>query len=233
MLENKSGDQNTKFEIFNINPEPLGLFTLPNERHLKYKKLIQSIWKNPKDELMQNFSSEPYTKHICNKQNQNLFKSFPILHELRNDLGFFITSYINNIGFKCDEIIINSAWLNNAQKESTLNSHYHVNSYISGNYFVNFNPELHSSLTFKNDRNPLVMSPSFSTIACQQNPDNKTIYTANSININAKEGQIVLWRSYLIHGYSTPNKGDNRMTLSFNSMPKILSDGIYSFKVSE
>ena len=52
-------------------------------------------------------------------------------------------------------------------------------------------------------------------------------------NAGVPEGSILLWRSHLVHGYEMPNKGDNRVTLSFNIMPKECTDGnIFSFKVS-
>ena len=37
----------------------------------------------------------------------------------------------------------------------------------------------------------------------------------------------------MVHGYSIPNKLDNRWTLSFNAIPKTLSTGAYKFTVSE
>ncbi len=232
MPESQADNQNIKFNICNINPEPIGLFTLPEAKHLKYKKYIQSIWEDSREEEIQQTKAEPHTRHICNKSNQNLFISYPHLKELKTDIQLMAIKYIQSIGYQCDEIIVNSAWLNKANKNAVLADHYHTNSYISGNYFVNFDSSKHSFLTFKNDRNSSVNNTSSPTLTCPE-IDKKTIYTAISIGVKAKEGQIALWRSHLMHGYSNPNIGDNRITLSFNSMPKVLNDGIYSFSISD
>ena len=44
-------------------------------KHLDYKKKIISIWENPPIEITQQFDNEPYTKHVCNLMNQNIFDS--------------------------------------------------------------------------------------------------------------------------------------------------------------
>ena len=49
-----------------------------------------------------------------------------------------------------------------------------------------------------------------------------------------QEGSIVFWKSHLLHGFSRPNAGENRVTLSFNIMPKICTTGDqYSFVVDD
>ena len=220
------------FAIANINPEPVGIFTLPLKEHLKYKELIQSVWENATEELFEQLEFEPYSKHLCNSSNQNLFQSFPILNELKHDLKRVIIAYIQKIGYVCEEIVINSAWLNNSQKDSTLNYHFHSNSYVSANYFVNFDPKVHSSLTFENDRVTKQRIPNGPIIDIQKS-EKKTIYTARNIALDIKEGQIIVWRSHQAHGYYIPNKGSDRMTLSLNSMPKTLDNGSYRFDISE
>ncbi len=218
------------FAIANINPEPIGIFTLPLKDHLKYKRIIQSIYNDAPEELFQQFDFEPYTKHLCNSSNQNLFKAFPSLKELKIDLEKIIVAYIQKIGYLCDEIVINSAWLNNSQKESTLNYHFHSNSYVSANYFINFNPQVHSSLTFENDRVTRQSTPNGPIIDILKSEE-KTIYTARNIGLDIKEGQVIVWRSNQAHGYYIPNKEDNRLTLSLNTMPKTLDNGSYRFDI--
>ena len=39
-------ESDINFQIFNINPEPVGTFTLPEEKHLRYKEIINSILEN-------------------------------------------------------------------------------------------------------------------------------------------------------------------------------------------
>ena len=226
MVENQSYPLN----IININPEPIGIFTLPIEKHLNYKKSAQLIEKQAPKELRQHFPTEKYTAHICNNYNQNIFNQFQTLSNLKKDLTLMILTYIKTIGHTCKDVVINDAWLNNSSKNSTLAYHYHSNSYISGNYFINFNHEIHTQLNFLNDRILKYNSPNITT---PKSPDINTLYNSKTITLNAKEGQVFIWRSHNSHGYSIPNKGDKRLTLSFNSMPKtcINSDERYSFSV--
>ena len=221
----------SSFDVFGINPEPIALITLPIEKHLKYKNQIQLIFEDSPRKLNQKFSTEPYSEHICNAINQNIFNSFPQLIELRSDIDSYILDFIAEIGFLCDELVITSAWANKANKNSKLGFHQHANSYISGNYFVNFDNVNHSQLSFQNDRKFCTSYRQVMTI-----PNTKfksTPYNQDAYVIPSKEGQILLWRSHLAHGYSNPNKADNRCTLSFNAMPKTLSTGAYKFTVSE
>ena len=227
----KNSNRLSSFKIFGVNPEPIALITLPIEKHLKYKNEIQLIFEKSPENLNQKFPLEPYSEHICNAINQNIFNSFPQLIELRSDINSYILDFIAEIGFLCEEIIISSAWANKANKNSTLDFHQHANSYISGNYFVNFDDKNHRQLLFQNDRK---LCTSYRQVMTITNIKGKsTSYNQDAYVIPAKEGQILLWRSHLAHGYSIPNKADNRYTLSFNAMPKVLSTGAYKFTISE
>ena len=227
MVENQS----FSLQILNINPEPIGIFTLPVEKHLNYKKSLQLIEKKAPKELRQKFPAEKYTEHICNNYKQNILNQFQTLLDLKKELKLMILAYIKSIGHICEEVVITDAWLNNSSKNSILGYHYHANSYISGNYFINFNNEIHTQLNFINDR--VLKNNSAPNIDTPKSPDVKNIYNANYIDVNAKEGQVFLWRSHNVHGYNVPNKGDERLTLSFNSMPKNCIDPLnrYSFSV--
>ena len=227
-----NSNQKELFQIVNINPEPIGLFTLPTEKHLGYKKIINSIFNNADDSLIQYFDAEPNTLHICNESDQNIFKSFPELSELKSNFERYLIHYIRTIGHNCNEVLINSAWLNKANKNSILNYHLHTNSYISANYFVDYDPNIHSPLSFRNDRVSVNSIPTFPLLDVSVN-QNATIYTTDKLDILAKEGQIIVWRSHNPHGYLSPNKGDNRITLSLNSFPKVLDNGRYRVTISQ
>jgi hypothetical protein len=220
-----------KSEVTNINPEPIGIFTLPTSKHLSYKEIIENIFNKASNNSRQVHPHEPLTEKVGNKLKQNVFNDFPELKELRVDMQKMFIKYINGIGFSCDDVIINSGWINRAKKGADLKYHYHTNSYVSGNYFVNFNPEVHTKLNFSNDRHqsrtPLSQQISLSL---REKP---TIWNSPFVGIEAKEGQIVIWRSHMVHGYHKLNQSDGRLTLSVNAMPTVFSDGEYEFAVSE
>ena len=50
----------------------------------------------------------------------------------------------------------------------------------------------------------------------------------NQIQVN--EGELMIFPSQIIHGYQH-NKGDNRVTLSMNMMPTIVTNGDYGWRV--
>ena len=233
MSEGKELDKKpeaTKFQISNINPEPIGLFSLPIPKHLEYKKIIWSTWNSSTSKTKQ--KSSELKEHLCNASNQNLFNSFTQLSKLKEDIMNYLITYIKQIGYECDEITINSAWLNNSQKGSTLDFHFHSNSFVSANYFVDFSSATHSQLCFMNDRCFKGRAPAYPTFVIPQS-EKKTIYTADAISLNAKEGQIAIWRSHLSHGYTTPNNSGNRLTLSLNAMPTKLDNGKYSINIKK
>tara|TARA_B100001250_G_scaffold414611_1_gene454618 strand:+ start:9295 stop:9969 length:675 start_codon:yes stop_codon:yes gene_type:complete len=223
-------DEEIKAQIGNISPEPIGIFVLPDKKHLRYKELIQNIFNKAPIEYRRIHKHEPFAEHICNKKEQNAFVDFPELIELQKDIEDISLKYIKFIGYMCEELIINSAWINNSKKGAKLEYHYHTNSYISGNYFVNFDKNKHSRLNFRNDRHHQI-APRIQ--AMQLEPTEKqTMYNDPFVGIDSTEGQIILWRSHMSHGYHQINQADDRLTFSFNAMPRNLSNGAYSFVVS-
>ncbi len=219
-------------QIFQLSPEPLGIYTLPIETHLKYKNKLIWILENAPSSLKQKFKGEDYSEHVCNSAYQNIFDEFPELEELKSNLKLMIKDYIQEIGYVCNEIIINDAWLNNARKNAQLETHSHSNSYISGNYFINFDIAKHSPLAFINDR--FYSKFNAPSISLNENKAKPTIYNTSYTTLNCREGQVFLWHSHVRHGYKIPNKEDNRYTLSFNCMPKTCMTGDrYSFQVAD
>jgi len=219
-----------KSHIGQINPEPLGVYVLPPEKHQLYKKLILSICKNAPTEFIQPTFTNFLGKRVCHDSKQNLLNDFDELKYLKKDLQTITLNFINQLGYLSDEVVINDCWVNITQKGATLPTHYHANSYISGNYFVNYDPKVDTRLQFLNDRYDRSTAP---VIQLKRHPTNNTVYNMPSMNINAEEGQILIWRSQLWHGFKKPNEGNNRVTLSFNSMPKVCTNetGMYSFIV--
>ena len=49
----------------------------------------------------------------------------------------------------------------------------------------------------------------------------------NQVVVN--EGELIIFPSQIIHGYGN-NKGDNRITLSMNMMPTIVTNGDYGWR---
>ena len=84
MKEENQDTSNGFLKIQHINPEPVGIYTIPIERHLRYKEAIWKAWREGDEDILQ--VSTPISKHLCNGSEQNLFKSFPELIELKNEV---------------------------------------------------------------------------------------------------------------------------------------------------
>ena len=108
---------------------------------------------------------------------------------------------------------------------------HHGNSYISDNYFVDFDPKKDSPLISQHDRKSGTAIRQ--TIEIPSMPSKSTAYNIDAMTLPAKEWKILIRRSHINYGYISPNQLDNRITLSFNAMPKTLSKGLYTFTVSE
>ena len=220
-------------KVVAVMPEAIGVYQLPKEKHIEYKKTVFNIDQTAsKDLRREDGIQKERMRHISNNRKQNIFKDFPELGGLETEIQKYALSYFWETGYDCKEIVITDAWINISSKNATLQTHLHSNSYLSGNYFVNFDPKIHSMLNFYNDRimhgtgrHPFISVP----------PRNvKTIYNTCDIALRVNEGSIVFWKSHLLHGFSRPNAGENRVTLSFNIMPKICTTGDqYSFVVND
>ena len=218
--------------VANINPEPIGIFTIPNQKHLKYKNAIKKILEEtPRDSEL--FANMRLSSRLCHDNDHHIFEQFEILKDLEKDIHTVLISYISKIGSLCDQMVINDAWVNVDGKTATLGFHYHTNSYLSGTYYVNYDNKVHTPLSFVNDR--LTANRKGPGIDIPENENLPTIYNQKFISVPIEEGKILIWRSHLTHGFIKPNIEGNRITLSFNAMPKTCRNtaGHYSFTVGK
>ena len=220
----------TSFKIANVMPEAIGIYELAKSNHNEYKNHILNIIKLASKDFRREARTGTPLYHICSKKDQNLFLNFPELSHLHSEIISNALSYFNLTGFLCENVVVTDAWLNVGKKGAKLHWHNHTNAYISGTYYVNFDPKKHSLLGFKNDRlNSNIDRPS---ITIPVDTTKKTVYNSPVLQVGTAEGTILYWKSHLVHGYDIPNNSDDRITLSFNIMPKECTDGdIFSFKV--
>ena len=217
------------FQIIPIMPEAMGVFHIAKEKHLEFKIKIEQILNTADDKYRGHHQSK--RESIGNDRFQNVLLDFPELTELHSILKNTALNFIKESGYLCDEVIITDAWINKYPFESTLPNHRHANSYISGNYFIDYDNSINSPLVFVNDRHITSHAPS---IKLEADPSKPTPYNKQVYTIVCDESMVLLWKSHLLHGVKTPEKGEGRITLSFNVMPKVVGTGKqFSFAVSE
>ena len=216
----------SKIEIF---PKVLGKYKLDHPQHLKLKeqcfKLLEKV-----DEEKYSFvnRSSDKLKHFFNKSNQNLLylREFEWFEEwiteksidyIENTLGYYLK----------DGVMISDCWLNVCSKGGEQGFHCHSNSYISGTYYVNYTKRTHSPLCFTNkDMNPENNITQHFEIPIEK----PSKYNSKYAVMDHDEGDLLLWQSNLNHGYFE-NGENNRISISFNVMPKYIHNISYGFKI--
>jgi uncharacterized protein (TIGR02466 family) len=209
-------------EIF---PEAIGKYSFDYESRIKIKDLCFDIIK--RNSFSKNKDSNNLY-HYCNTNKENLLnlEQFKWFEE---KISTFAADYIENIlGYELkDGVVITDCWMNLCQNNGDQFLHNHGNSFISGTYYVNFNPDVHGKLKFQNKN---MMSGMNSAPYLELTIKKNTKYNSGGAIMNYNEGDVLLWQSHLIHGYSG-NNSDNRISISFNIMPKHFYNNSYSFKV--
>ena len=103
--------------------------------------------------------------------------------------------------------------------------HFHGNTYLSAIYYVNFDMDKkHIPTHFIQDES--VFTPNMPALNFLRNKDTPH----NQVNeVLANEGELMIFPSHVTHGYET-NEGENRITLSMNMMPTIVTNGDYGWR---
>ena len=126
-----------------------------------------------------------------------------------------------------DGVFVSDSWINVCNKGGFQQPHYHTNSYISGTYYVNFDKDAgHSPLTFQAPSNAQHIGKQSISLS-KADPGR---FNSDS-NYYPENGDLVIWQSNLLHGHYG-NEADNRISVSMNFIPKVLTNGQYGFRVS-
>lgn len=207
---------------------PISVFTIQYHNHSKFKNFFFEYLKKNQDKIETSHYHENL-QHINNTPNTNF------LNDIKNELDFedFLLNsckfYINEIiGNEVDELIVTDCWINICGNEAFQPLHNHGNSYISGTYYLNYDPESHSHLRINSPYQGKDPGVPFLNI----NPKKYTEFNGKEVTCSfIQEGMLVLWPSNLVHGYSE-NTGENRISISMNFMPKQFISGPYSFTIN-
>ena len=144
---------------------------------------------------------------------QNLLDR-PSLLELKNFILNSSSHFLVNTFGLTNTIHIANSWINISLPSSSQGFHSHANSLISGTYYISFDSSIHPSLVLKHPR----AQCSFS--AYEDMPFLPTIYNSPLFKPSYSQGDLLLWPSYLEHGFfANMNCSDSltpRVSLSFN-----------------
>ena len=148
-----------------------------------------------------------------NYHGQNILNSTHLL-----ELSSFILDssrhfLINTFGIT-NELFISNSWLNISSSATGQAFHSHANSLISGTFYVAFDPSIHPSLVLRHPRSQCSFS-SYEDLSIVP-----TAFNSPFFKPSYSEGDLLLWPSYLEHGFfpciETDNSSPSRVSLSFN-----------------
>jgi hypothetical protein len=206
--------------------EPIEIFPVTvarfhYEKNSELQQIINTIISSAKVEEARELSS---STHYFEKSG-NLLNN-PLLADFKDFVMSSANQYVNNLLKIDSEMFVTLSWINHTNSGFDLDPHNHGNSYISGTYYLNFNPLYHSPITFHKS----VLGQQFQYLDIKPSEFNK--YNAKSCQLsNLIQGDLILWPSHLEHGY-TANVGNDRVSISMNFLPKIVNNGDYKFYVS-
>lgn len=188
-----------QIQSFDLFPTLVMCFDLSNhpatERVLSLMKTSTKV----NHVLVENGSST-YDSNTMSK-----FLSNPILTDFRTSIEECIKDYCTVTGIKTTKIT--NSWINEMGKGGKVIQHRHEMSAISGAYYPIWDNE-NANLIFKNPMQIYKMAELHQT---------ETFYNANEIEIQGKQGQLILFPSYLEH-YTKENQSTQRFVMSFNSV---------------
>lgn len=129
----------------------------------------------------------------------------PLISKLRKEIEKSLEIYTNQVGLI--PVILTNSWLSIMNKNSSLLSHRHEASTLSGAYYPNV-PEGSVGLTFTNPLKPYRMCEIYAK---------STEYSADEGTMPVKQGVLYIWPSWLEHKSET-NNVDDRAVISFNTV---------------
>lgn len=215
------------FDVHMLFPTPVA--KIKYEKHEEIKDKIFKFM-NSNSELEIDGITSPELKHFFNSSEiEEEFFDYVNDYDFKNFLINSASVFSEEVmGFERQQMIITDCWLNNCYSGGFQNYHNHVNSFISGTYYINYDSKIHSILKFSNPLFGCVNSPYIDLNTNKETEFNQRETICNFI----EEGFLILWMSHLNHGYYI-NTNNGRITLSMNFMPAILKSGPYKFKIEK
>lgn len=110
-------------------------------------------------------------------------------------------------GYKIEDHQITQAWANKSNKGDSHHLHYHVNSFLSGIYYVN---NADGDSIFARPPTPSGFHPEMTGLQD----------FSNTVKISPLAGYLAIFPSHLTHGTAANKKGNARFSISFNSLPR-------------
>ena len=211
-------------DVFPILSTPLGV--IQNPYHKEVKSLILNDIATKSNSTHTNTSSD-YLYHVdyVNILLQDKYKKF---REWIEEQGKgFVKDIMGH--YLQDTMIVTDSWVNICERGGNQHAHNHVNSLISGVYYVS-KTDSHSSTYFVRKESMGAINSATATVPTMSIPfEQKTEFNQEG-EMQVNEGDLVLFPSTVLHGYKT-NYEDDRVTIAMNLMPSVVCGWDYGWRV--
>ena len=147
---------------------------------------------------------------------------FPEFASLKKWIQKRISEYNKKVLNSSHPIKLQQSWVNLNRKGMMHNRHYHINSFLSGVFYIDSSSELHSPIVFYNnhfDTNFFVKPVSDKDEDGTYLPESYQLQQQAPIFPNT--GDLLLFSSVLHHEVQENNSDHDRISLSFNTFPQI------------
>lgn len=203
-------------EYFKIFPTTIGRYWYNENERLKPNVL--SLLEKTDQRFEYENATHYFEKHLDALEQRELV-------EVKNYILACVNRYARDILKIETNMIVAGAWINKTNKGFTQKIHNHGNSYLSATYYMCYDANTHSALNFYNNKESESKLPYLYMKPSEFNEHNALGFALNDI----KEGDLLVWPSYLEHGYND-NEGDNRISISMNFLPEYINNGSYPLK---
>jgi uncharacterized protein (TIGR02466 family) len=217
--------QSTTAQVHALFPMPVGSYRgfagqEPLREHLLALLQSQPGRKNIQDTRLRHYFDNTGQGVLAQKE--------PLLQELQSWILSCGHNFVTKVqGYQCDGLQVISSWLNWAEVGAGQPPHTHENSWISGTYYLCFEPG-HAPIRFwRPGAQSQPNRPYLSLMRAEQH----TPFSSDEVAIAPEAGTLLLWPSQLLHGYNG-NALDGRLSLSFNLLPKRLLGTSYGLTLA-
>ena len=180
---------------------PIPVYTSNLERKLTKEEL----------NTINEYKKETYKNDGNITSNDNYVLENKTLKNLKKDLNEKVINYFNKIICTSNSIIpyITQSWINYTETNQFHHSHSHLNSYVSGVFYINADKKTDQITFYKSDHNTLKLEVA-----------RHNIFNSTTLRYPVETGNVVLFPSSLGHGVERKKGTNTRISLSFNTFFK-------------
>ncbi len=183
------------------------MFATPPLMEVKYEGSL--------DDYKEAIRKLTYRSSFANSVSTNTYVlNLPEFNPLEKFFKDAVHEYTDKVLNSDDEITIQQSWINLTEKGKHHPKHYHTNSYLSGVFFIQSNETVAPIIFDCPNTHNFPMRP-------EPRGEVSNEFINDSYTCVAKEGTLLLFPSNLPHWVPINPLPESRVSLSFNTFPKI------------